>query len=1008
VGPSAGRLDVGGQRLGVPPIRGRAAELQVIGALVAALGKGRGGALVIEGPPGIGKSRLLTEVMALADKAGLRTLFGEAFEDQQTVPFFSLFMATLHADPPVGDAEALRRLGGSADLRYWVVHDLADAIHAAAAETPLAILLEDIHWADNGTLLALRSLATARPDVPVLWVLTARTGAGGPALEETLSLLRRANATFVRLAAMTPDAVADMVCDAVRMNADASLLSLAAKAHGNPFLVGELVGGLGEEGRLNLSGGRAVVTGDGLPRRLGASMRQRLDMLSSAAAELVRVAAVLSDRFSAALLAAMLDLQPVSLMSALEEAVRADLLVEDGERLRFSHDLLREATRQSLPHSLRRAMERQSASVLLSLGAAPAEVATQLARSAEPGDTEAIGALRQAAQAVGRSDASAAADLSKRALELLSGQGPEHGLLVAETVGWLNRASRYEEAEGLAVGALSAAASPEEEAEIRLRLPAVNMHSTHQRVEENRRALELAGINDVTRARHLAWLAYGLLTDDQHGRHRTSADDAAAAAASTGDLESKILSDVVLAQIDGGDGYVGRALSRLEKACALAGASDPTAAHDLVAMHYALVLAVAGQSDGADNQVADGTERARREGNAMALDLWAYIAGVVHLAAGRLPAARAAVEALPPPQPTGATDADIVRMMILAEVAVHTDDRNLLQQIVNDARSIHSAGSYYVRWAAAHVLALAAWQRDDVHDAMRWLGGDITLFGKPLTPEVLDLVISGARVAAAAGDAGLRSRVLQATEVLERDRPSVPVFAGVAGYARAILERDAAALVAAAKSLESSSRPMFYAAAAEDAATELAHTERAEEAVDLLNAAFDTYVSCEAVADARRVARALRGLGVERRIVTHQRAKTGWDSLTDSELKVVNLIAGAATNRDVAAELQLSIHTVKTHVHNAPCSRISCISCAREVKSRGAFSGPTRRLRECGCGCHCSAVILGIRRRRRWPAARGSADSGAGGRVAGDRRVGCGAGARAWGSVGHRGPAGDR
>ena len=115
------------------PIRGRAGELKVIGALIAAVAQGRGGVLVIEGPPGIGKSRLLTEVLALAEKAGVRTLFGEAFEYQQTVPFFSLFMATLRADPPVGDAEALRRLGSSADLRYWVVHDLADAIHAAAA-----------------------------------------------------------------------------------------------------------------------------------------------------------------------------------------------------------------------------------------------------------------------------------------------------------------------------------------------------------------------------------------------------------------------------------------------------------------------------------------------------------------------------------------------------------------------------------------------------------------------------------------------------------------------------------------------------------------------------------------------------------------------------------------------------------------------------------------------------------------------------------------------------------
>ena len=170
MGPSTGLFGVGGRRPVTPPIRGRAEELKVIAELVAAVARGRGGVLVIEGPPGIGKSRLLTEVMALADKGGVRTLFGEAFEYQQTVPFFSLFMATLGTDAPVGDAAALRRLGGSADLGYWVVHDLANAIYAAAAQTPLAIVLEDIHWADNSTLLALRSLATARPDVPVLWL----------------------------------------------------------------------------------------------------------------------------------------------------------------------------------------------------------------------------------------------------------------------------------------------------------------------------------------------------------------------------------------------------------------------------------------------------------------------------------------------------------------------------------------------------------------------------------------------------------------------------------------------------------------------------------------------------------------------------------------------------------------------------------------------------------------------------------------------------------------------
>jgi DNA-binding CsgD family transcriptional regulator len=214
------------------------------------------------------------------------------------------------------------------------------------------------------------------------------------------------------------------------------------------------------------------------------------------------------------------------------------------------------------------------------------------------------------------------------------------------------------------------------------------------------------------------------------------------------------------------------------------------------------------------------------------------------------------------------------------------------------------------------VLTRAACYRDDVHDAARWLV-DINLLGTPLFPHALVRLILAARVGSAAGDAGLRARVLQAAEVLERERPPVPLLVAVAGYARGILERDAEALVAAAEAFRSSSRPLLYASSAEDAGGELSRAQRNAEALDQLNAAFDTYIECEAIADARRVRRTLRRLGAERRIVTRQRARTGWDSLTDAELTVVNLIAEGATNRSVAQQLHLSPHTVKTQLHNA-------------------------------------------------------------------------------------------
>jgi DNA-binding CsgD family transcriptional regulator len=888
----------------------------MIGALIAAVAQGRGGVLVIEGPPGIGKSRLLTEVLALAEKAGVRAVFGEAFEYQQTVPFFSLFMATLRADPPVGDAEALRRLGTSADVHYWVVHDLQAAIHGVASRRPLAILLEDIHWADNATLLALRSLAGTRPGAPVLWVLTARTGAGGPAVRETLTALEHKGAKFLRLTAMTPSAVADIVQDAVRANADASLLSLADKAHGNPFLLTELLRGLDEDGRLCVSGGHAVATGDKLPRRLSDTMQQRLDQLSNAASQVVQVAAVLPDQFSAQLLAVMLERRPAALVSAVEEAVRADLLIEDGDQMRFRHDLLREATRQSLPQSLRRAMERQSATIMLDMGAAPEEVATQLARSAEVGDQAAIAALRQAAQSVANSDPSAASDLSKRALELQPPQNPEHGPLVTETIVLLNRATRYEEAQQLASTTLSGALVPEEEAKIRLRLPTVATDTTTRHIEENRRALQLPHLSDVTQARHRAWLAYNLAMEGQHGQESAAANEAAAAAASTGDLESSILSGIALACLDCANGYAGRALQRVEELQALTPAGDMTA-HHLAAIHLANLLAVVGRLDDAAALVADRTEKSQKERDGMALHIWALTAGGVQLAAGQLSAARASIEWLPTPERSGSTYVDARRMFILAEVAARTDDRTLLPETVSQARDAYSNGSPAVRREAAGLLGRAAWQRDDVHEALRWLGADISLFVTPLLPTVLDQLTLTARVASAAGDAGLRARLLDALDVLERERPGVQLFATVAQHTRGILERDADALVAATDVLRVSSRPLLYASAAEDAGGELSRAQGNAEAVDQLNAAFDTYIDCEALADARRVGRALRRLGVERRIVTHPRAKTGWDSLTDSELTVVNLIADGSTNRSVAQQLHLSPHTVKTHLRNA-------------------------------------------------------------------------------------------
>jgi ATP/maltotriose-dependent transcriptional regulator MalT len=487
----------------------------------------------------------------------------------------------------------------------------------------------------------------------------------------------------------------------------------------------------------------------------------------------------------------------------------------------------------------------------------------------------------------------------------------DQGRLVAETVALLNRASRYEESEELASGALSGA-SAEEEAQIRLRLPAFTRHSTQRRVAENRRALDLGEISDVTRARHLAWLAYNLMRGNRE-HQRAGADAAAAAAASTGDIEATIVYALTLACLDWQDGYVGRALDSFEELSKLARSSDALTARLLLANNYVNLLAVVGRLDEAAALVGAGLEDARREQDAMALDIWAANEGGVLLAAGRLSDARVAVESLPAPAPGGATELDMMRTVTLTQVALHTDDRILLKQMVSHAKVAYPVGAAMVRRTSGFIIALSAWQRGDLYGAMRVLGAEITPYGSPQT---IDHMILCARVAAAAGDAGLRANVLRGCGLLEREQPPVPLFAAVAAYARAILESDAQALVTAADMLAVASRPLLYAAAAEDAGL-LLHAGRRDEALDQFHAAFDTYSSLGANADSRRVGRKLRELGVERRTVSRPRTKTGWDSLTDAELKVVRLIAEGATNRAVGEQLNLSLHTVKTHVHNA-------------------------------------------------------------------------------------------
>jgi hypothetical protein len=231
-----------------------------------------------------------------------------------------------------------------------------------------------------------------------------------------------------------------------------------------------LLDGLREEGLGRVEHGRTELLDELLPTRVREGMRQRLDDVSTEAREAAQVAAVLGRRFSVDRLALVGGSPPPALLGPVAELMGGDLVVEVDGRLEFRHDLLREAVLATIPASMRVALQRHAAEVLLTAGASATEVAPLLLASAAPGDAAAVAALRTAALELAGTQPAAAADITARALELARVDDPHRGALVAETVLLLHAAGRPAEATALAEREFQRTLPPEQEAEVRLNL----------------------------------------------------------------------------------------------------------------------------------------------------------------------------------------------------------------------------------------------------------------------------------------------------------------------------------------------------------------------------------------------------------------------------------------------------------------------------------------------------------------------------------------------------------
>ncbi|GAA2659802.1 MULTISPECIES: AAA family ATPase [Actinosynnema] len=866
------------------PLRGREVELAELDRRVDLLARGAGGALVLEGASGSGKTRLLDEVAARALGAGLRVFTGAGQRSWQVLEL-------LDGLPGAGGG------GGAGAL----VRELHDSLERAALDVPVLVVLDDFQWADPAAAKAARVLVRRLAADPVLWLIARR-----PTPDDHL------DAPVLRLGDLPADAVRDLALDVLGGLPDGPLTALLAGAQGNPLLVGELLNGLLDEAAVDVRDGVAALRTEAAPLRFRESVRSRVRQLSAPAREAVELAAILGRAFTAGQLARMLDRAPAALLGPLREVVDAELVVERGDRFGFRHDLVREAVEGGLPEPLRRDLRRQAVEASLAEGAPAADVAALVLRTATRGDQRSIALLRRAAAEIAPRSPVVAASLSTRALELVR-PGEAKGPMLTDAVTQLVLAGEVDEASALFDRYAGAALAPATAARLRRLLAEVLLPADVARSAALcREALALPGLADDLRAQLHAVLATALVVAGERAEGRREAEAATAAAEGSPDpvLRSSVLITDAMTRFQRCD--PAGALRAADAAIRARDAAPGARALWLPDGCKALLLAASGRLAEAWELTGTGVDLARADGQQANEWTWVVIRTALLLRAGRLDEARAEAESVRTlSEELGAAVFREFASSVLGQVALH---RGELVEAGRAAERMRAVGlpSWRARGAVLGALVAEAGGGVGGLDA-----GVDDFYGGCADPVALDGPAEVAVLVRLLLRSGERERARALVARLEGERARHPGERGVraaAWHARGVLEGDAGLLVRAAAEYEGDERALVRARVAEDAGVALAGVDRAA-GVALLDSALELWTAAGADHDAGRVRGALRRHGVRRRAPDGPGA--GWAGLTGSEARVARLVALGRTNRQVADELHLSPHTVSTHLRHA-------------------------------------------------------------------------------------------
>jgi class 3 adenylate cyclase len=359
---------------------GRSAETEALALAWAKAKDGQRQVVLIAGEPGIGKTRLATEAARAAHADGGVVLFGACDEDvalpyrpfvealRHYVTHASAAVLATHLCTHRGELarlvpELARRLpdlpapqAAEAETERFLLFEAVTGLLATASqESPIVLVLDDLHWAVAPELLLLKHLVRSAEPMRLLVIGTYRDtdlSRTHPLTAMLADLRKEGGVERVSLHGLDDDAVEALVAAVTRHELDEALVALARvvrrETEGNPFFMGEVVRHLIESGALFQERGRWTYRGAiaelGIPEGVREVIGRRLGRLSEATSRVLGLAAVIGPRFDVALLATIAETSEDAVLDALEEATAAALVTEvrgSPDTFTFRHALIR-------------------------------------------------------------------------------------------------------------------------------------------------------------------------------------------------------------------------------------------------------------------------------------------------------------------------------------------------------------------------------------------------------------------------------------------------------------------------------------------------------------------------------------------------------------------------------------------------------------------------------------------------------------------------------------------